>query len=337
MPNQSPSYPSVSLPVALERVKSLHDDFGQVEVSLSDALNCWGYKPRGGTGYRLVSAMVSFGLLDSSGVGNERRLRISRVLLDHFFSKEVSEYDKSEAIQDFAIKPGIYQMLWKFWGYGLPADDDLKQYLVDELGFNPRMVPQFLRGYRETLEFAKEHGLAKTCDDIDFDDTNLEFDEDELKFSFGRSHQDLFFSEDDTDLEIEIASQSYRSTPGNLALKIEEEDTYLEATTIDVPLEPISSASENYLDDDDIDFTLNGDDNGDVVYSNNIDNIGNLLRSRVEKRKKTDIREIARYMVANNCNIYLSADGLVDRQAIEALIAQLKLQLELGEFGSEDD
>ena len=344
MPNRSPSYPSVSLPVALERVKSLHDVFGQVEISLSDALDCWGYKHRGGAGHRLVSAMISFGLLDSSDIGDERRLKISKVLLDSLFSEKVAEQEKSEAIREFAIKPEIYQMLWEYWGYDLPPDTELKQFLVDELRFNPRMVPQFLRGYRKTLKFAKVHGLDKIPDDIDFDDsnpefedTNLEFEEDESTFTFGKSFQDYLYSEDDTDLEVKIASESYRASPDNLTLNIKEEDTYLDVTTIDVPLEPISSVSEYYLDDDDIDFAFSDDDSGDVVYSKNIDNIGSLLRSRVNKDNASQARETTRYQVASNCNIYLSSDGRLDRHAIEALIAQLSLQLELGEFDSEDD
>ena len=351
MSNRSPAYPSVSLPVALERVKLLHNALGKVEMSLSEALDCWGYKHRGSAGHRLVSAMAGFGLLGSSGVGDKRQLRISKVLLDNFLSDKVAEHEKSEAIREFAIKPEIYRVLWELWDYDLPSDDELKQFLVDELSFNPRMAPQLLRGYRKTLEFAKVHGLTKIRNDSDSEDTNLDFDdtgqdfddtgpdfyEDESKFALDKSFQDCLLSEDDTDLEVKIASDSYRASPNNLALSFKEEDTYLDVTTIDVPLEPISNVSEYYLDDDNIDFTLSDEDNGDVIYSSNIDNIGSLLRNRANKESAAQARETTRYQVASNCNIYLSSDGHLDRHAIEALIAQLNLQLELGEFDSEDD
>ena len=337
MPNRSPSYPSVSLPVALERVISLHDAWGQIEMCVRDALDCWGYKPIGGAGYRLLAATISFGLLDSSGEGNERRLRISDDALDNFFSSKVSEYDKSEAIKAFAMSPRIYQVLWERWGHELPSDSELKQFLVDDLGFNPRMVPQFLRGYRETLELAREHGLGKPRDDLDEDDTELDFDEDEVKFAFGPQNQNDSYSEDDTDLELKIAAEVQRSIGQRAAFQTLEDDTNTEVGTVDLPLEPITDTTEYYLDDDHIDFKLTGTDDGDVNYSGNMDKIGNLLKKRIEKSHARKINEIAHYMVANNCNIYLSADGHVDRQAIEALIAQLKLQLELGEFGNEEE
>ena len=337
MPNRSPSFPSVSLPVALDRINSLHDTWGQVEMSVLNALDCWGYKPRGGAGHRLVSAMISFGLLDSSGIGNERRLRISESALDNLFSKKVSVYEKSEAIRVFAMAPRIYQVMWERWGYELPSNNELKQFLVDDLAFNPRMVPQFLRGYRETLELAKEYGLGITHDAFDEDDTDLDFSEDEVRYAFGPQDQSDFGFEDDTDLEFIIASESHRSTQGDLALKTKEDDTNLEIATVDLPLGPVPNTSGYYVDDDHIDFKLTGTDDGDVKYSSNIDNIGNLLRERTKQSEVKSIKEIARYLVSSNCNIYLSADGHVDRSAIEALIAQLRLQLELGEFDSEDD
>jgi hypothetical protein len=337
MPNRSPTYPSVSLPVALERVTSLHDAWGPIELCVRDALDCWGYKPIGGAGYRLVAATISFGLLDSSGEGNERRLRISDDALDNFFSSKVSAYEKSEAIKAFAMNPRIYQVLWERWGDNLPEDSELKQFLVDDLGFNPRMVPQFLRGYHETIELAREHGLGKPHDELDEDDTELDFDEDEVKFAFKPQEQDDLYTEDDTDLELKIAAEVQRSLGRYTAFQAGEDDTNAEVTTVDLPLEPITNSTEYYLDDDHIDFKLTGTDDADVNYSGNMDKIGNLFKKRIEKSQASEIKEITRYMVANNCNIYLSADGLVDRQAIEALIAQLKLQLELGEFDSEGD
>lgn len=51
---------------------------------------------------------------------------------------------------------------------------------------------------------------------------------------------------------------------------------------------------------------------------------------------KTDI-EIAKYPVAKNCTIRIIADGPFSKKAIEALVAQLNLNLDLGIFDDEDD
>lgn len=51
---------------------------------------------------------------------------------------------------------------------------------------------------------------------------------------------------------------------------------------------------------------------------------------------KTDI-EIAKYPVAKNCTIRIIVDGPFNRKAIEALVAQLNLNLQLGIFDDEQD
>lgn len=51
---------------------------------------------------------------------------------------------------------------------------------------------------------------------------------------------------------------------------------------------------------------------------------------------KTDI-EIAKYPVAKNCTIRIIADGPFNRKAIEALVAQLNLNLQLGIFDDEQN
>ena len=51
---------------------------------------------------------------------------------------------------------------------------------------------------------------------------------------------------------------------------------------------------------------------------------------------KTDI-EIAKYPVAKNCTIRIIANGPFNRKAIEALVAQLDLNLQLGIFDDEQD
>lgn len=50
---------------------------------------------------------------------------------------------------------------------------------------------------------------------------------------------------------------------------------------------------------------------------------------------KTDV-EIAKYPVAKNCTIRIIADGPINKKAIEALVAQLNLNLQLGIFDDEE-
>ncbi|MDH3537714.1 MAG: hypothetical protein OER87_18375, partial [Gammaproteobacteria bacterium] len=134
MPNRSPYYPSVSLPIALEKLRSMHAACGQAEVGIADAFASWGYRPGSRAGHRLVAALRSFALVDTTGSGNDKLLSITGVALRHLLGGKVRSDDQPGVVQELALRPAIYRSLWKRWGYDLPRDRELTQYFVDERG-----------------------------------------------------------------------------------------------------------------------------------------------------------------------------------------------------------
>ena len=74
MPIRSPNHPSVSLPVALERARQFHLAWGPDEAGFEESLRHWGYTPRSNMGRNLVKSMTTFGLIETSGRGQQQRL-----------------------------------------------------------------------------------------------------------------------------------------------------------------------------------------------------------------------------------------------------------------------
>ena len=312
MPIRSPSYPSVSLPEALEKAKQFYDLWGQIDISMKDSLNCWGYSPSSGVGHKLVAAMISFGLLDAIGHSADRRLRISDVALNKLFSDYHTKSENSDFIQQFALNPKIYRTLWEKWGYDLPGDSELRRYLIHDLHFNSKVVTKFLRGYLETIDMMLEQGSTGQGGHNDEDDTDLKFDAIDLVPGQEPPNQGCSNNEDDTDLKFDAVDLVLEQEPPNQGSYDDEDDTDLkfygvEEDSIRTPI-PFSSSRDNPNS-----------------------------RPKTTTVLNTKGKEIARYSVATNCRISLIADGPVDRAAVQTLIAQLSLDLESGIFDPEID
>jgi hypothetical protein len=361
MSNRSPSYPSVSLVVALQKAKFFHDSLGQADTGLKESMECWGYSSRSGIGHRLIAAMTSFGLFDVIGNSADRRLKLSDAALDGLFCTDNIADRKSSAIRQFVLNPRIYRTLWERWGYDMPDYDELEQYLVSDLGFNRKVVAKFLSGYLASIELAREHGLGNGESFHDEDDTNVEFetidmapdqesvrredwfDEDDVEFEFDTvdlllepkpGHGPDSSDEDDTDLEFDTVDLLLEPKPGHGSDSFDEDDTDLEFEAVDLLLEQGPRNQEIRSGEDDILLDPQGIEESDklslVAVSNNLDYSGKLC-------KLTEVlggKEIARYRLDQNNSISLIGDGPINRKVIETLIDRLCESLESGAFDS---
>lgn len=176
MNNQSPVYPFFSLKLALEKVAQLHSSWGHMDVAIKDALNVWGYSSRSQVGQRTIATLTSFGLIEILGSNAERRVIISDLAHNNLLCGNSSSREKTRAMQQVALNPDLYQILWGKWGYELPMDYEVEQYLIQVHDFTQKNAAQFLRDYIETIELARENGLVDFINPYDQDDTDLNFD-----------------------------------------------------------------------------------------------------------------------------------------------------------------
>ena len=364
MSNRSPSYPSISLVVALQKAKLFHDSLGQADAGLKESMECWGYSSRSGTGHRLVAAMTSFGLFDVIGNSADRRLKLSDAALDGLFRTDNIADGKSSAIRQFVLNPGVYRTLWELWGHDMPDYDQLEQYLVSDLGFNRKVVAKFLGDYLASIELACEYGLGNGKSFHDEDETDVEFETIDMAADHESVHREDSFDEDDFEFEFDTVDLLLEPEAGHGSDRLDEDDTNLEFDSVDLLLESKAGHGSDRPDEDDtnlefeaVDLLLEqgprnqqidfGEDDilldpGEieessklslVAVSNNLDYSGKLC-------KLTEVlggKEIARYRLDQNNSISLIGDGPINRKVIETLIDRLTESLESGAFDSPID
>lgn len=147
---RSPSFPFISLRVALDRVRAFQAKESRNAAPLEVAAEHWGYSPKSSGGKQTIAALRAFGLLEGESTVRltDRALRI---LLDE---REPSP-ERDRLLQEAALMPPLHAKLWERYGTGLPSPQTLRMSLVLDEGFNENSVDDFVAQYRETLEFAR--------------------------------------------------------------------------------------------------------------------------------------------------------------------------------------
>jgi len=122
-------------------------------VRVADIAGDWKLKATSGSTDRSVAALLAYGLIEDSGSGEARKIKISesgwRILEDG--RPGVQEKMLSEA----ALKPSIIQEYAQLWSEGRPDDTHALSQLKFEGGFTPDGASQFLRVFDETIRFTK--------------------------------------------------------------------------------------------------------------------------------------------------------------------------------------
>lgn len=149
---RSPNYPAINLVKAVQRAKELYDQFRHSPIPVSIVHSKWGYKPLGNDGYRIMSALKAYGLVDYDGEGEKRLVKLS----DRARKIVGGHPDKDSLVRDAALNPPIYAEIWeKYKADGLPPDEILQHYLQWEKGFNPDSIKNFIVDLRDTFGYAK--------------------------------------------------------------------------------------------------------------------------------------------------------------------------------------
>lgn len=154
---RSPAYPYINLESALKRAKEFYVKETRNAVNIKVAAKHWGYEEKSSAGQQTAAALISFGLLQDSGMGNLRKLQLTQNALRILLDNRPDSTDLMQAIKTAALTPKIHQELWKKYGIDLPSDDTLRFTLTAEWvpPFNDNTVDGFIREYKSTIAFAK--------------------------------------------------------------------------------------------------------------------------------------------------------------------------------------
>jgi hypothetical protein len=184
---RSPAYPFISLPKAIGYARSLWDKQKRNLVPISVAAVDFGFTSATGPAGQIVSALTQFGLLESSGKKEQRKVKLS----DHGFRILATPDQHSEAfmamIKRSALLPTLYANLMTKYASGLPSDAALRHELEFDLKFNPGVIPEVVRAFRETVSFANLDGSGtlqtSEADLDDHGDTATDIAEEEVALS----------------------------------------------------------------------------------------------------------------------------------------------------------
>lgn len=149
---RSPSYPSISLPRALARANELWQSDRQYETPADAVARNWGYAGLNGPAGLALAAMKKFGLLEDEGTKSSRVVRLTDLAIKALNHPDAAQ--RANAIRVAALTPPIHRELWEEFGSALPSEKNLTWRLTFEKGFTESGAREFMREYRETIEFA---------------------------------------------------------------------------------------------------------------------------------------------------------------------------------------
>lgn len=152
---RSPSYPAISLDVAIERVRVLYNAVRRNWVNVDTALSYWGYKPKSGAGLVLIAALKKFGLGADQGSGDQRQVQITESAFRILIDDRESSAERDALIREAALKPTIHSELWEYYQGSLPADQHLRIHLIGNKAFTENGADEFIPEFRRTIEFAR--------------------------------------------------------------------------------------------------------------------------------------------------------------------------------------
>jgi hypothetical protein len=168
---RSPNNPTMSLKTAVEKLPGLFEAMKRHAVGVEVAVRAMEYSFTSSTGKLALASMRAFGLFETVTKGSHATVKLSTRALDIATDYPRESADWWKAVKKAALEPSVHSQLWEKYGPSLPADDELRRFLVRELAFNDNAVGTFIQEYKDTISFAK-------LDESDIIDENGDGEED---------------------------------------------------------------------------------------------------------------------------------------------------------------
>ncbi|KKB12694.1 hypothetical protein VE25_06085 [Devosia geojensis] len=147
---QSPGYPNMSLPKAIQAVKKIHEADRRNPIDRAVAAKHIGYSGQSGASDKALASLAHYGLTEKTGKGE---IRVSPLAVD------ILHPDKPEArkaaLLAAAFKPNIFADLRDRFGGGHVSEDALKSYLIRE-NFLDRAINPVTQAYLETCRYLEQ-------------------------------------------------------------------------------------------------------------------------------------------------------------------------------------
>ncbi|MCZ8177632.1 MAG: hypothetical protein O9309_01285 [Rhizobium sp.] len=141
---RSPSYPSLSLKEAIEKVSNIFAQNYQSPIPRGVAATLMGYGGLNGKSLGVLAALSKYGLLE--GRGDETRVSDLAVRI---IAHEEGMPERAEAIREAASRPELFREIDARFNEGKASDAAIRAYLITQK-FIPSAADSVIRTYRET-------------------------------------------------------------------------------------------------------------------------------------------------------------------------------------------
>jgi hypothetical protein len=143
---RSPSYPSISLKEAIEKVTSIYEQNYQSPVPRHVAAELMGYGSLNGKSLGVLAALSKYGLIEGRGDDT----RVSDVALA-IIAHEPGTPERALAIADAASRPELFAEIDARFNGGKASDAAIRSWLMTQK-FIPPAAEAVVRSYRETKQ-----------------------------------------------------------------------------------------------------------------------------------------------------------------------------------------
>jgi len=165
---RSPAYPAISVKRAIEQADALFKQEGEYEAPISSTIGAWGYSEKSSGGRQTLATMKYYGLIDVSGDGAGRMVKISDLAKHILLDEREDDTEKRQLIRDVALNPAAHSALYEKYRNGLASDGSVEHFLVFEEGFKSAAAKDLLAEFKVTADYVglyqPDNKLDKTDD-----------------------------------------------------------------------------------------------------------------------------------------------------------------------------
>lgn len=149
-PGRSPAYPFIPVDRAIRRADQLWRVVGRADVDVAGARQHWGYGPSSSGGIQTEAALKQFGLLEVSGRGDKRRLKLSELAVRLVAEPGPGPSERRKLTEQAVLSPRIHRELHDRWGETLPVAE-VRRFLTRDREFNENGADDLIAEYQKTM------------------------------------------------------------------------------------------------------------------------------------------------------------------------------------------
>jgi hypothetical protein len=150
---RSPSYPSISLREAVEKIERVYNEDYQNALPRSLVAQHMGYQGINGKSLGILAAVAKYGLLE--GRGDQSRVSDLAVRI---IAHPPRSQERQLALAEAAARPELFAELDARFVGGKGSDQAIRAYLLTQK-FIPAGADLVIRAYRDTKRFVEEEGV----------------------------------------------------------------------------------------------------------------------------------------------------------------------------------